>query len=134
MPTYDYKCPECGIIKEIVHSIKEDPIIYCSECLKIDKKIIMERMITYPAGGFIFKQWTEAQAYKIKRDKYKNNEILEKKQKERYGEGPKLVPNVNGEIVESWEKAKMVAKDKKLNDSTYDKMIQKENNKKIVSL
>lgn len=128
MPTYDYKCPHCGLIKEIVHSIKDDPIIYCSDCLKEGKEISMERLISYPSGGFIFKQWTEAQSFKIKRDKYKKNEILEKKQIERYGSGPKLVPNVNGEIVGSWEEAKKLAKDKKLNYQTYDKMI---NNKSI---
>lgn len=125
MPTYEYKCNECGVIEEIVHSIKESPLIECPYCKNKGKKVTMERLISLNKGGFIFKQWTEAQAYKIKRDRYNKSEELGKKQKERYGEGPKLVPNVGGEEVGSWEEAKKLAASKKLNTNTYDKFIEK---------
>lgn len=32
MPIYDYLCCDCGTIKEVVHSIKEDPEVLCKEC------------------------------------------------------------------------------------------------------
>lgn len=32
MITYDYKCYECGLEKEVRHSIKEDPKIVCESC------------------------------------------------------------------------------------------------------
>jgi len=31
MPRYDYKCPKCETIREVEHSIKDDPIIVCQE-------------------------------------------------------------------------------------------------------
>jgi len=32
MPRYDYVCGECGQIKEIGHSIKDNPEIKCLKC------------------------------------------------------------------------------------------------------
>lgn len=32
MPTYSYECPKCNKIKDIFHSMKEDPIIKCDNC------------------------------------------------------------------------------------------------------
>lgn len=32
MPTYNYKCPVCNLVKEIKHSIKENPKIKCTIC------------------------------------------------------------------------------------------------------
>ncbi len=34
MPSYDYKCSECGSLNNVVHSIKEDALkeTFCSKC------------------------------------------------------------------------------------------------------
>ena len=39
MPTYDYKCEECGTVVEIIHGIKEDTLteIDCPSCKKKQK-------------------------------------------------------------------------------------------------
>jgi putative FmdB family regulatory protein len=32
MPIYEYLCPHCKRIQEIMHSIKESPLIFCDVC------------------------------------------------------------------------------------------------------
>lgn len=40
MPTYDYKCPKCKTMKELVHSIIDTPRISCEKC-----EVTMTRLI-----------------------------------------------------------------------------------------
>jgi len=40
IPTYDYACEKCHIIKEIRHKMSENPEIICEECGSIMKKLI----------------------------------------------------------------------------------------------
>ena len=51
MPTYEYRCNECGVKFERFHSIKADPIRDCPEC---GKKGTVTRLISGGAG-LIFK-------------------------------------------------------------------------------
>jgi putative FmdB family regulatory protein len=127
MPTYEYKCPECNIVMEVTHSIKKTPDIFCpSDNHPEDSKIKMERLISRNSAGFIFKQWTEAQTFKIGRDKRKQNADLEVRQIERYGSGPRLQPNVAGMEVDSWSDAKKVASEAGMSTTSYDSLIAKE--------
>ena len=32
MPTYDYKCTQCGLIFEKLQNISDDPVTKCPEC------------------------------------------------------------------------------------------------------
>jgi putative FmdB family regulatory protein len=50
MPTYDYKCDNCGNIFEIFQSIKDEPLKLCEHCGH--ESLI--KQITVPAG-LIFK-------------------------------------------------------------------------------
>lgn len=128
MPTYEYLCNDCGMVNEVAHSIKIDPDIFCPQCKTTGKEIKMERLISLNTSGFIFKQWTESQTYKISRDKVKQNNNLEMRQMERYGSGgPTLQPNVAGMEVDSWSDAKKVAKEAGMNTASYDSKIAAEN-------
>ncbi len=49
MPTYEYKCDDCGHVFEEFQSIKEDPISKCPQC---GGKV--QRLIG-PGAGLIFK-------------------------------------------------------------------------------
>ncbi len=44
MATYDYRCDNCGVIKEVKHGMTEDPEVICPICLGF-----MKRYLT-PAG------------------------------------------------------------------------------------
>lgn len=50
MPTYDYKCNECGHMLEAFHGITDDPLSKCPEC----GNHALERLIGGGAG-IIFK-------------------------------------------------------------------------------
>ena len=133
MPTYEYRCNDCNTVFEIVHSIKDDSDYFCSECGENGKEVKMERLISRNVNGFIFKQWTEAQHYKYKRDKVKENKSLGTKQIDRYGTGPRLKPNVAGMEVESWSEAKKVAQEAGLNTSSYEPHIKNEKSTSKIS-
>jgi len=45
MPTYDYKCPKCGIVKERFHGMNEHPTVICESC-----PAVMNRMIGKGSG------------------------------------------------------------------------------------
>lgn len=32
MPTYDYRCSSCHVIREVKHKMNEEPIIRCDQC------------------------------------------------------------------------------------------------------
>jgi putative FmdB family regulatory protein len=32
MPTYEYRCDECGYLFELNHSMKENPTVFCPNC------------------------------------------------------------------------------------------------------
>jgi putative FmdB family regulatory protein len=32
MPTYDYRCTQCGHVFELFHSIKDDTVKHCPQC------------------------------------------------------------------------------------------------------
>ena len=57
MPNYDYECPKCGKIKEFLHRVVEDPIIFCEDlnCItagKMIKKISCGNGIHFKGSGF----------------------------------------------------------------------------------
>jgi len=133
MPTYEYKCTGCSLLQEVVHSIKDDPEVLCPRCEEEHKEVKMERLISHNSGGFIFKQWTESQVYKVSRDKRKQNTGLEMKQIERYGSGPKLCPNVAGVETESWSDASKLASEAGLSTASYEPLIAKESSTSKVS-
>lgn len=49
MPTYEYKCEQCGMLIEVNHSMNEEPVVECPQCNKKAKKVITG------GSGFILK-------------------------------------------------------------------------------
>jgi putative FmdB family regulatory protein len=118
---YDYKCVRCGKIEEQYHGMKETPEFFCPDC---DSP--MERIFTINRTGFIIRGEAPSKVIKEQRYRQKHNADLGLRQVERYGTGPKPVPNVGGEEVGSWKEAAKLAKDKGLNTASYEPLIQKE--------
>jgi putative FmdB family regulatory protein len=127
MPTYDYKCKVCGKVEEQIHFMNEKPKYKCPAC-----KGAMVKQFTPNIGGFLIKGGTEATHWKEKRMRMSKRETLGVKQKERYGTGPKIQPNVAGMEVDSWSDAQKVAKEAGLNSQSYEPYVQKEKPKIIV--
>lgn len=38
MATYDYKCEDCDTIREVGHSMMEQPLVHCRKCLGVMHK------------------------------------------------------------------------------------------------
>lgn len=52
MPTYDYKCPKCGVF-ELKQSIKADPIKRCPKCKsKVERLIGTGGALKFSGHGF----------------------------------------------------------------------------------
>jgi putative FmdB family regulatory protein len=122
MPTYEYQCHKCQKVVEIIHSIKETPIITCDTC----PDEVMERLISHNIGGFVIKGDSPSKVIKEMGIRRRKNADLGIRQLERYGTGPRVTPNVGGEEVGSWTEAAKLAKDKGLREETYAPMIEKE--------
>ena len=53
MPTYDYKCPDCGELVEKLHGMLETPIVLCKTCGKVMvKQIGTGGHLTFVGAGF----------------------------------------------------------------------------------
>jgi putative FmdB family regulatory protein len=127
MPTYEYRCNSCGSVQEEMHSIKSDPDINCNSC---DSEEPMTRLISNNPGGFVVKGDSSTKLWKESRIRHKKNADLEVRQIERYGNGPKLNPNVAGQETESWSDAQKLAKEAGIDPKTYDPYVSAEKNVK----
>jgi putative FmdB family regulatory protein len=103
MPAYEYKC-EDGHMQSMVHKVSESPLVNCQECGKP-----MRRYASGGSGAYV-KGTTVGKYYKEDRLRRRKNAEMAVKQFERYGGQNKLVPNVNGEEVETWKDAEKIAK------------------------
>ncbi len=124
MPTYVYRCLSCEEEFEMILSIaKSDSLQACEVCGSDSKKIITPT-------NFILKgdDWA-GKASRISTQMREKSQRLASKQEERRrdgGAGVKLVPNVDGERVDSWSDARKLAESKGKATSTYDAMIRAE--------
>ncbi len=72
MPTYDYKCPECGEVFEKFHGINEEPQISCPSCNTIaTKQIGMGAGIVYKGSGFYTTDYKKPAAQATKQQEAK---------------------------------------------------------------
>ena len=54
MPTYDYKCADCGRIFEKFHGMNETPQVGCPECTSVNtsRQISLGAGIVFKGAGF----------------------------------------------------------------------------------
>jgi len=51
MPTYDYRCPKCGVF-EVEHHIKDEHLKTCPKCGSPVKRMISSSGIVFKGSGF----------------------------------------------------------------------------------
>jgi len=125
MPRYDYRCTACGEVEELIHSMSESPVYFCSKC-----RAPMERQFTPNIGGFIIKGGTPAMHWKEKRQRIRKSEMLAEKQKTLGRTGPKVKPNIAGYETGTWSDAQKMAKEAGLNSDSYTPYVEKEKKEK----
>jgi putative FmdB family regulatory protein len=52
MPTYDYKCDECGVIFERFQHFSDDPLTVCPECCGALHRVIYPVGVIFKGKGF----------------------------------------------------------------------------------
>ena len=52
MPTYEYRCTECGDRLEVVQSFADDPLTVCPRCEGRLKKVFNSPGISFKGSGF----------------------------------------------------------------------------------
>lgn len=52
MPTYDYRCSACGILREVKQRMTDEPLTQCPECGGPFKRVITSVGIIFKGGGF----------------------------------------------------------------------------------
>lgn len=124
MPRYDYRCTECQLVEEHIHSMLETPSIQCSEC-----GASMERIISRNIAGFNIKGGSPSIHWREKRQRREKSKQLDQKQKERYG-NMTPAPNIAGVRYDSWSDAQKVAKEAGFNTESYKPWVEKEKKKK----
>lgn len=91
MPTYDYKCSNCGDTFEILQSIKAEPLKKCSKCGKntLKKQITGGAGLIFKGSGYYITDYKNKQATPSKSSK--TNGIPKKANKEKPNSKPKKV-------------------------------------------
>ena len=52
MPIYEYKCVNCGTVKEVMHKISESPVVKCPECSGDMSKLISAAAFHLKGSGW----------------------------------------------------------------------------------
>ncbi len=50
MPTYDYKCPVCGVVAEFSHKSDEPFVKICGDCMMKGENALMKKQVSKPNG------------------------------------------------------------------------------------
>lgn len=127
MPTYAYHCESCeeDFDRFLPMSRCAEPQA-CFSCGQIAKKLVTP--INFNLAG---DDWP-GKADRVSRQMRAKNAKLSEKQSVRLREQPpvSLVPNVDGERVDSWAEAQKLAASKGKDTTTYDTKVQKEKSTK----
>lgn len=124
MPSYSYICKECehefNVTKKI--SLYNTPES-CPECNASD----CNKQVGMPQVMFKGDSWIDKNN-RISKQMADKNKKLAVRENEMKRDAPsvKLVPNVDGERVDSWSDAQKLAKDKGKNTESYNELVKKE--------
>lgn len=111
---YDFSCSKCKHVQEGECRVAErtSHTLTCAKCGGKCKYIF-----TPTVAHVIFKDGPSG-SWPSKGERFKNfrrkkHEEMGKRQRDRYGEAPKLVPNIGGVQTESWREQKELVKQSK---------------------
>jgi putative FmdB family regulatory protein len=79
MPTYDYKCNQCGYLFEVEQRITEPPLQFCPKCKGTVNRLIAPVGILFKGSGFHVTDYRDSKKVpvteKIKKEDSKSQKI-----------------------------------------------------------
>lgn len=65
MPTYDYKCADCGRIFEKFHGMNENPQVICPECSSANtsRQVSLGAGIVFKGAGFYVNDYKKSDSH-----------------------------------------------------------------------
>lgn len=123
MPFYDYACEPCGETFERMLSISRyDEPQKCEKCGEVARKVVTGCNFNLPGDDWASKNGRIAGQMRAKNARLTTSTNTIKR------EAPpvKLVPNVDGERVGSWNEAQKLAGSKGKDVASYEPMVKKE--------
>lgn len=127
MPFYAYYCDDCDQSFDRVLPMSQFNVPQtCPSCAVVARKVV-----TAPEVVFKGDDWASKNG-RIARQMAEKNRKVSSKQEVVKREGPsvRLVPNVNGERMESWSEARSLAKSLGKDASSYDSKVRSEQSAK----
>jgi len=122
MPSYSYRCQECEAVFDATVSRAECAQPQPCSCGGDAKRVVGTIGFVLKGDGWVGKN------QKIKGQMARKNVRLDTKSRERRHDAPgvRLVPNVEGERVDSWDEAAKLAKSKGYDNTSFKQMAQQE--------
>jgi putative FmdB family regulatory protein len=128
MPTYDYACTKCESRYTKIFKIAErDTPTVCPDCGADGNRVPSLPQFILVGDGWAGKN------LRVKQQMAEKNKRLDTKQNEQMKEtkmGGRLVPNVEGEKVDSWAEAQKLAQSKGKSAESYNALVQTETKSK----
>lgn len=126
MPTYDYECPKCGTSFDRMLPLAQYDEPQTCDCGAVATKVISPVNFVLKGDGWVGKD------HKIKGQMAEKNRRLDARQAERKRDAPNvtLVPNVEGERVDSWSEAQKLAASKGKSAESYAPKVREEQSKR----
>jgi putative FmdB family regulatory protein len=83
MPTYDYKCENCGNTFEILQSIKDEPLKLCEHCghESLVKVISVPAGLIFKGSGFYLTDYAKKNTSATTESGVKDKPVTDKKEK-----------------------------------------------------
>ena len=134
MPIYSYRCDKCEIITEDTHTIEgfKEHHPSCTECDGTCSYIYIPSVpqIVFHDGNS--GSWP-SKGERIKKQMRARSEAAAKRQRDRYGEAPRAIPNYKGDIAPSWADARSEALIQGGSDqaASYNALVKEEGKKKL---
>jgi putative FmdB family regulatory protein len=121
MPVYEYKCERCQAQQEAVHGVGETPAVACACGQVMQRQTVNALRVNYKGWDWVTKNQREDE-YRQRRSARMQKKMLERPT-------DKLVPNVNGEILDNWTDAQKYAQEKGYASASYETQVRKERKK-----
>ena len=128
MPTYVYKCPSCELEFDVTKKMSESSTPEnCLDC----KDVVCDKIPAMPQVLFKGDEWGDKNSrIKKQMEARRSKATVKQDEMKRDAPGVTLVPNVNGERVDSWTDAQKLAKSMGKNTESYNNLVQKEQSNK----